>query len=101
MNPLAYVHRLAPGVAARYNGAALQRERILSCLQRGPATRAELERVCNAPSVTKRISELRRRGWRIESEFIAETAHDGSVNFVTLYRLVGGDAAQADLFETP
>ena len=100
MNPLAHVHRLAPGVAARYNGAARQRERILSRLRRGPATRAELERACNAPSVTKRISELCRKGWRIAGEAISETAPDGSVNVAKLYHLVEGDSAQADLFET-
>lgn len=99
VSPLDHMHELAPGMAARYNGAALQRERILSRLSSGPATRAALERDCNAPSVTKRISELRRKGWRIEGEVIAETSPDGGVNLTTLYRLADGATAQSDLFE--
>lgn len=68
-------------LAARCNDAALQRQCIVQRLQREPATRTDLERKCDAPSVTKRISELRRFGWRIPGEPIKETA-------------------QGDLFET-
>jgi hypothetical protein len=100
VSPLDHMHQLAPGMAARYNGSALQRDRIVSRLRRGPATRAELERDCRVPSATKRISELRRVGWRIDGEVIPETAPDGGVNLTTLYRLADGDTAQSDLFET-
>lgn len=99
MNPLQVVRHLAPGPAARYNRTALQRERIVHRLQHGPATRAEVERECGCPSVTKRVSELRRAGWRISGEWIEATAPDGSVNAQTLYSLAGDDTAQRDLFE--
>lgn len=99
VNPLHRVRHLAPDLAARYNGAARQRECIVRRLRRGAATRAELERDCYAPSVTKRISELRRMGWRIEGEPINETAPDGSLNVATVYSLTDGDSAQSDLFD--
>lgn len=91
MNPLQVVRHLAPGQAARYNRTALQRERIVHRLRQGPATRTELERECGAASVTKRISELRRNGFRIVSEWAAATAPDGSVNACTLYSLAAED----------
>jgi Helix-turn-helix domain len=88
--------------ATQYNGAAQQRERILARLRQGPATRSELQYGCRAPSVTKRISELRRDGWRIESEWIREIAPDGSLNRTMLYRLCEeDDEPQAGLFEAP
>ncbi len=98
-NPLQVLHKLAPEQAAQYNGAALQRERIGHRLQRGPATRAELERECDCPSVTKRISELRRAGMRIEGQWTEATAADGRINACTLYSLADADTAQRDLFE--
>lgn len=90
-----------PSSAARYNTTAQQRERIVERLRNGAATRSELQHTCRAPSVTKRISELRRMGWPIESESITETAPDGSVNRTTLYRLGDGDTVQTELFEAP
>lgn len=101
MNPLEALRLLAPAVAAHYNGAARQRQSILDRLRRGPATRAQLERECHAPSVTKRLSELRRAGWQIEGEAISEAAPDGCVNVATLYSLADPDTAQGDLFTTP
>ena len=98
MNPAQVVRHLAPGPAARYNGTALQRERIVQRLRQGPATRAELERECGCPSATKRISELRRAGWRIGKQWIVATVADGSVNAHTLYSLADDDTAQRDLF---
>lgn len=100
-NPLQVVRSLAPEQAAQYNGTPLQRERILHRLRHGPATRAELERECDCPSVTKRISELRRAGWRIEGQWTEATAADGRINACTLYRLrlADDDTAQRDLFE--
>lgn len=95
-------HRFVPWASRpRYNGAAQQRNRIVERLRQGPATRSELQHVCRAPSVTKRISELRRMGWPIESESIREIAPDGSVNRTKLYRLRKGDTVQTELFEAP
>jgi hypothetical protein len=103
VSPLETIRSLPREVAARYNGAAQQRACILLRLRTGPATRTEIERDCNAPSVTKRISELRaigrREGWRIHSEQIDVTAPDGGVNVATVYSLNEGDAAQPDLFD--
>lgn len=103
MSPLEAVRSLPRELAARYNNAAQQRARILRRLRMGTATRPELERECNAPSVTKRISELRAigrcEGWRIDSEQINVTAPDGGVNVATVYRLSEDDGAQPDLFD--
>ena len=103
MSPLEAIRSLPRELAARYNTTAQQRARIRHRLRTGPATRPELERECNAPSVTKRISELRaigrREGWRIDSEQINVTAPDGGVNVATVYRLTEGTAAQPDLFD--
>jgi hypothetical protein len=93
VNPLQAVRRLAPVQAARYNRCAQQRERILQRLRCGPATGAELECECGAASVTKRISELRRKGHRIADEWTEATAADGSVNARKRYRLAEGDGA--------
>ena len=99
MNPLVALRQLTPTQAARYNGAALQRERILHRLRQGPATRPALERECSAPSVTKRISELRGAGWRIESQWVETVGPDGTLNETTLYSLPDADTSQRDLFE--
>ena len=93
MNPLQVVRHLTPGQAARYNRTAVQRERILHRLRQGPATRAELERECGAASVTKRISELRRKGFRIVGQWAEATAPDGGINACTLYSLAVDDGA--------
>ena len=87
------------GGGGPYNTTARQRERILKRLQHSPATRTELERECWAPSVTKRIAELRREGWPILSTWTACTAPDGSVSGAVLYTLAAGtaDTAQMDL----
>ncbi len=85
------------GDGGPYNTTARQRERILERLQHGPATRADLERECWAPSVTKRIAELRRKGWRILSPWAAYTAPDGSVSGAVLYTLAPGPADTAQL----
>ena len=100
MNPLDAMRLLTPGLCALYNGSKLQRQRILQRLQCGPATRAELERDCNAPSATKRVSELRGMGWPIESREDVRTGSDGLVNIATAYSLAAEDTAQPDLFET-
>lgn len=77
---------------------AAQRQRLLAVLERGDfIARAELERACDVPSVTKRISELRDEGWPIEgkSEFVS-SRH--GLRRTTFYRLTG-PRAQRDLFE--
>lgn len=88
----------AQAVAGRYHGAALQRSRIIARLLRGPASRPELERVCGAPSVTKRISELRRMGFQITGGWAPMTGPDGTVNVVMVYALAERDDRQGDLF---
>lgn len=92
---------LEPG--ARYNTTRLQRERIIDELRRaGPVglTVAALQGCSNAPCVTKRVSELRRRGWPIDTYPQAIAADDGSVNTVGRYVLQEGDpTAQGDLFD--
>ena len=92
---------LEPG--ARYNNTTLQRQRIIDALRRaGPTglTAAELQGCCNAPCVTKRVSELRRRSWPIDSHPQAIAADDGSVNTVARYVLQDVDpTAQGDLFD--
>lgn len=99
MSPLDAMRLLAPGLCALYNGSKLQRQRILQRLQRGPATRVELEHDCNAPSATKRVSELRGMGWPIESREELRTGPDGMVNVATVYSLADVDTSQGDLFE--
>ena len=85
------------GDGGPYNTTAAQRARICRRLQSGPATRPELERECWAPSVTKRIAELRREGWPILSTWTACTAPDGSVSGAVLYTLAAGPADAAQL----
>ena len=85
---------------AQRNGVAAQHERLIQRLRQGWATRAELEFVCNSPSVTKRLSELRRLGWPIESEWVSEIAPDRSIRKTKRYRLREGDTpAQDELFQ--
>jgi len=73
--------------AAPRNAVGLQRERVLARLKAGPASRAALCRECSCPSVTKRVSELRRMGWAIRSQWIEEREPDGSVSPTVLYSL--------------
>lgn len=101
MNTLEALRLLTPELAARYNSAELQRARILERLQRSPATRCVLERDCFAPSVTKRISELRRMGWRVQSDPLHQVTPDGRVNVGIVYSLTDANSTQCDLFETP
>lgn len=96
-NPL---HALGPVAhSGRPNTARAQRERVLMRLQAGPATAAELARECYCPSPTKRVSELRRVGWPIRSEWIELREPDGTVSPATLYTLpADADPAQLALF---
>jgi hypothetical protein len=95
------VAMLPAELAANYNGTALQRDRLLHCLRLvGPAGMLgpELARVCNVPSITKRISELRRAGHEIDTEPGHVVASDGSVSACARYVLRCADDAQGDLF---
>lgn len=96
-SPLHAFGAVAPG--ARRNTARAQRERVLARLKVGPATAAALMRECYCPSPTKRLSELRRQGWLIRSEWIELREPDGSVSPATLYSLpADADPAQLHLF---
>lgn len=93
---------LTPEQVAHYNKSAAQRSRIADALRAaqprgviGP----ELARLANAPSITKRVSELRKKGVRIRTEAVAITGPDGSINTVALYVLDDGPTPQADLFD--
>lgn len=97
-NPLDAVRGIAAEQASPYNCTALQRSRIVARLMRGPATRAELERACGAPSVTKRISELRRQGFDITSGWAPMAGPGGTVSVCTVYAFAEPDDRQADLF---
>lgn len=83
----------------QYNNTAAQRARILDRLRRGPASRLALESECGVSCATKRISELRRAGWLIDSAWLEGTAPDGSATLTTLYCLIEPNSSQADLFE--
>lgn len=88
-------------LSANYNHVGMQRERILACLrQAGPVgmLRPELEAVCNAPSVTSRIAELRKKGAPIETTWESVTGSDGLVSACARYVLHEGPRAQAGLF---
>lgn len=96
------VAMLPPELAANYNGTAVQRERVLHCLrQAGPAGMLgpDLARVCNVPSITKRISELRRDGAEIDTEAGHVVAADGSVSACARYVLRNASDLQGDLFQ--
>lgn len=97
-NPLNAMRGIAATQGRLYYGAALQRSCILARLMRGPATRDEMERLCGARSVTKRISELRRQGFRIAGEFVPISGPGGSVSLAMVYTLSAGDDRQHDLF---
>lgn len=96
-SPLHAFAGLAPG--APRNTVKAQRDRVLKRLQAGPATAATLGRECYCPSPTKRVSELRRKGWPIQSEWIELREPDGTVSPATLYSLAAdADRAQLALF---
>jgi Helix-turn-helix domain len=97
-NPLDAVRGIAAGEPAHYYGAALQRSCILARLMRGPASRPALELHCAAPSVTKRISELRRQGFNIASGWASVSGPGGTAQVVTVYCLAVPDDRQANLF---
>ena len=87
----------------RYNGARLQRNRIVDCLQRAGAagvSSPDLARLCNVPCLTKRISELRRKGWQIDSHAQPLVGADGTVNTFARYVLDQAPPPQRGLFDS-
>jgi hypothetical protein len=80
-----------------YNGIASQRAAILTRLEQGPSTGAQLQTECNAPDPTARIHELRSEGHLIETRWIDQPNTDGTVNRVALYVLLVKDTRQREL----
>ena len=80
-----------------YNTCERQRAAILQRLAQGPATVAELMQDCHAPDPRKRISDLRREGYAIDSHEIERPNGDGTVNRVRAYVLRVKDARQCEL----
>ena len=75
----------------RYNGSAVQRARIVDALRRAGAAgllSPDLAAACSAPCVTKRVSELRRMGYPIDSTLQARTLPDGTVSLLACYVLI-------------
>lgn len=88
-------------LASHYNTASLQRERLLHCLASAGAAGVlgpDLGRLCNVPSLTKRISELRRAGHEIDTEAGHVVADDGTVSACARYVLRTECDAQGRLF---
>lgn len=81
-----------------YNSTEAQRLAVLHWLAQRPATAEQLMRECNVPCPTKRISELRRMGYPIHTDYADRLNAGGSVNRVGLYSLLKSDARQPDLF---
>lgn len=96
MSPLDAKRQIETAGAAPYNNTALQRERILSRLRQGLATQPLLTKECGCPSVTKRISELRRMGFAINTQWVEGVSPAGLMNVPALYNL-DGDSERAQL----
>lgn len=61
-----------------------QMRKVLAVLEKGPATSLEIQRKSGVLCYTKRISELRRRGY----EIVAENEYTNGTRVVT-YTLIG------------
>lgn len=84
--------------ACGWDSTSAQHRRLIAHLEGGRhCTRAELERACDVPSVTKRLSELRARGWPIERRIGRTLSANGAQRRATFYRLTG-PRLQRDLF---
>lgn len=100
LTPVDLQDALPSDLASSYNRSALQRERILAALASAGAAGllgSELAQRCQVPSVTKRISELRRAGHQIDSEADHLTG-PGGVSACVRYVLASRTQAQGDLF---
>lgn len=97
-NPLDAVTQLGDLSCSGYWGSAGQRSCIMARLMKGPATRAALAQACGSPSVTKRISELRRQGFAIVSGWAPIAGPGGTVSLTAIYYLAEPDTRQRDLF---
>lgn len=84
--------------SAPYYGAGLQRTCILARLMDGPATKQQLEHSCRSPTVTKRISELRRQGFAIVSGWVSVAGPGGTVSLTTVYSMAEPNDRQGNLF---
>ncbi|MBI3156995.1 MAG: hypothetical protein HYZ20_16560 [Burkholderiales bacterium] len=97
-SPLNAAVEFGPSGRRPYWGVAYQRTCILSRLMKGPATCAELSQLCGARSATKRVSELRRAGFAIESGWASIAGPGGTVSLSAVYHLAEPDDRQRDLF---
>ena len=91
------LHELRSRPPELCNRVSAQRGRILDRLRAGPATGAALTSECHCPSVTKRISELRRAGSDIRATWIDDFGPDGAVSRVCLYSLLEGNEGSQQL----
>lgn len=95
------VQAQAHALGDRYNTTAAQRARIVECLRRaGPAglLSPDLAAAGSAPCITKRVSELRRQGYRIDSTLQARSLADGTVSLLARYVLDDSPSDQLDMF---
>lgn len=79
--------RPGPGPELAPNFTRAQRARIVARLQAGPCDGPTLAAACWAPSVTKRLSELRREGWPIRTTWAQRIGPDGTASVVAVYAL--------------
>jgi hypothetical protein len=89
-------------IGGRYNGVAIQRTRIVAALRRAGSAgllSSDLAASCNAPCITKRVSELRRKGHQIDSTLQACTLPDGTVSLLACYVLNDRPSRQLDMFK--
>lgn len=96
VSPIKSVEAVAP---PERDDVHAQRARIVAHLRAsGPASRPDLERACDVPSVTKRVCELIAEGWPIERTRGHVRTRHGARRRATFYSL-SGTPAQGDLFE--
>lgn len=88
---------MQPTTQPAYNTCDRQRSAILRRLSQAPATVAELMHDCHAPDPRKRISDLRKVGYVIDTHEIERPNGDGTVNRVRVYVLRVKDARQCEL----
>ncbi|MBB1160970.1 hypothetical protein [Aquariibacter albus] len=97
-HPLALARRFRLSGRIGYRGTAAQEALIRERLERGPATRHELEALVGCGSLTKRISAMRRKGLDVSQSLVERPLPDGAFGLQALYWLTQPDTAQRDLF---
>ncbi len=87
-------------MTAQADTVIAQRSRIVEYLRRNiRATVDELRIACDVPSVTKRISEMRKAGYRILTERTTTVSPDGKrLHYGTARYVWQGEPAQLGLF---